>query len=123
MVGEGKPLAPESTDGLETAGTRSRCPSQLSQVLLWRVPPGSGSDDSDSAGGSQSTLEDEEGELEDRGDGLDASSTGLRLLKGTDHDSGHSSSGEPSLTSPTCAPQRECKDEAYVTMSSLFKTQ
>lgn len=115
-------MAPESIDRLEAAGTRSRCPSQLSQVLLWQVPPGDGSDGRDSAGGSQSTLEDEDGELEDHGDGLD---TGLRLLGGADPntpDSGHSS-GDLSLTSSTCAPQRECKDEAYVTMSSLFKTQ
>lgn len=119
-------MAPESTDGLEAAGTRSRCPSQFSQVLLWQVPPGNGNDDSDSAGGSQSTLEDEDGELEDHGDGLDTSGTGLRLLGGADpttSDSGHSS-GDLSLTSSvTSTPQRECKDEAYVTMSSLFKTQ
>ncbi|XP_041915511.1 interleukin-7 receptor subunit alpha [Alosa sapidissima] len=115
-AGEDKPLA-ESTDG-RGADNQSRCPSQLSQVLLWQVPPGDGSSD-----GSQCTLRGEDGPLEDRRDWADVSSAGLRFLgeAAPTVDSGHSS-GDPSLTS-TCVPQRECKDEAYVTMSCLFKTQ
>ncbi|XP_062410354.1 interleukin-7 receptor subunit alpha [Sardina pilchardus] len=114
-VGEDKAF----TDG-RGVDARSRCPSQLSQVLLWQLPPGDSSSD-----GSQSTLQDEDGEPEDHGHGVDASSTGLRLLgeAAPAVDSGNSSdSGDPSLMS-TCAPPRDCKDEAYVTMSCLFKTQ
>ncbi|ROL47581.1 Interleukin-7 receptor subunit alpha [Anabarilius grahami] len=43
----------------------------------------------------------------------------IRLLDESDLSKGRENSGFHGVT----APQRECKDEAYVTMSSLFKTQ
>lgn len=43
----------------------------------------------------------------------------IRLLDESDLSKGSENSGHQGET----APQRECKDEAYVTMSSLFKTQ
>ncbi|CAM4668254.1 hypothetical protein PO909_008073 [Leuciscus waleckii] len=43
----------------------------------------------------------------------------IRLLDESDLSKGRENSGHQGET----APQRECKDEAYVTMSSLFKTQ
>ncbi|XP_051733101.1 interleukin-7 receptor subunit alpha [Ctenopharyngodon idella] len=43
----------------------------------------------------------------------------IRLLDESDLSKGRENSGFQGVT----APQRECKDEAYVTMSSLFKTQ
>ncbi|XP_042565322.1 interleukin-7 receptor subunit alpha isoform X2 [Clupea harengus] len=122
--GEDKPLSP---DGQERAGTRSHSPSQLSQVLLWQLPAGDGR-----PGGSQSTLQGKDRGSEDHGDTGDrgsedhgdtgvASGGGVRLLSEayTTADSGDSN---PSSMSAH-VPQRECKDEAYVTMSSLFKTQ
>ncbi|KAL2100114.1 hypothetical protein ACEWY4_004508 [Coilia grayii] len=122
--GKDKALAPESTsDDQRAASPRSHCQSQLSQVPLWQPLLGTGGP----LGESQSTLQDEDDREEPEEHGEedmedDVASAEVRLLGdggGTTADSGD---GEPSSTSIR-AVQEGRKDEAYVTMSSLFKTQ
>ncbi|XP_063067329.1 interleukin-7 receptor subunit alpha [Engraulis encrasicolus] len=137
--GQREGRAPGSGSGPRSPSSHS----QLScQLLLWQPPLGLGTQDGSLGDSESTTLQDDEefwdDEPEDHGDGdddgeeededimEDLSSAEERLLGGTDGDSGtaaDSGDSQPSSIGMRSAVQEGRKDEAYVTMSSLFKTQ